>query len=124
MKEIKAYIKAIKRDEVTNALHRIKGLQGASFSNVLGFGRSKEMSSGHASGSDVSGYVKHVKVEVVCDAELESAVVEAIHRAAHTGLRGDGRIFVSDIGYSIRIQEDPEARPSRSVPLNDPTTES
>jgi len=108
MKEIKAYIKAFKREAVTRALHEIEGLQGASFSNVLGFGRGKAESSNYSSDSDITGSSKHVKVEVVCDDTLEADVVAAIHHAAHTGLRGDGRIFVSDVGRSIRIQEVPE----------------
>jgi len=107
MKEIKAYIKEIKREAVTRALHEIEGLDGASFSDVLGFGRGKADSSGLNPSADPSGYVRHVKVEVVCPDDLEDKVVDAICRAAHTGLRGDGRIFVSDIGRSVRIQKNP-----------------
>jgi nitrogen regulatory protein PII len=106
MKEIKAYIKAIKQVQVTSALHKIEGLSGASFSNVLGFGRGKENSSGFRPDADPSGYVKHVKVEVVCDDALADTVVHAIHRAAHTGYRGDGCIFVSDVDRNVRIQEE------------------
>jgi len=108
MKEIKAYIKAMKREAVTRALHAIDGLDGASYSNVLGFGRGKENSSGYTPDYDITGSSKHVKVEVVCEDALEAAVVAAIHRAAHTGLRGDGRIFVSEVGQRTRIQEAPE----------------
>jgi nitrogen regulatory protein PII len=108
MKEIKAYIKAMKREAVTRALHTIEGLDGASYSNVLGFGRGKENSSGYTPDYDITGASKHVKVEVVCEDALEAEVVAAIHHAAHTGLRADGRIFVSDVGRSIRIQEVPE----------------
>tara|TARA_R100000027_G_scaffold58306_2_gene48233 strand:- start:3779 stop:4105 length:327 start_codon:yes stop_codon:yes gene_type:complete len=108
MKEIKAYIKSIKRGAVTQALHKIEGISGASFSNVVGFGRGKAESSGDSPDRDITGTSKHLKVEVVCDDGLESEVVEAIHHAAHTGLRGDGRIFVSDVGWSVRIQEVPE----------------
>lgn len=108
MKEIKAYIKAFKREAVTRALHEVDGLQGASFSDVLGFGRGKAESSGYSPDADPSGYVKHVKVEVVCDDLLVGKVVNAIHRAAHTGLRGDGCIFISEVGQKMRIQETPD----------------
>lgn len=108
MKEIKAYIKSMKREAVTHALHEIEGLEGASFSNVVGFGRGKEKSSGLSPDFDPSGYVKHVKVEVFCHDALADEVIEAIHCAAHTGLRGDGRIFVTDVNRDMRIQDKPE----------------
>lgn len=108
MKEVKAYIKAIKQDDVTRALHRVEGLSGASFSNVLGFGCGKEQSSGFHPEADPSGYVAHVKVEVVCEDAIAEVVVHAIHRAAHTGLRGDGCVFVSDVEDRVRIQEKPD----------------
>lgn len=107
MKEIKAYIKAMKREAVALALHEIEGVQGASFSDVHGFGRGKAESSGNTTKADPSGYVKHVKVEIVCDDALADEVIHAIHRAAHTGLRGDGHIFVSDIARAVRIQDEP-----------------
>lgn len=107
MKEIKAYIKAIKRESVTRALHKIEGVPGASFSDVLGFGRGKAGSSGYSPDADPSGYVKHVKVEVVCEEALAETVIAVIHRAAHTGLRGDGSIFISDVAHRLRIQNEP-----------------
>lgn len=105
MKEIKAYIKAFKLHDVTQALHKIEGLDGASVSEVRGFGRSKKATSGFDSEKSPSEFVKHVKVEVVCDDDVEEQVVDAIHKAAHTGLRGDGKIYVSDVNRGIRIQE-------------------
>ncbi|WP_269541609.1 P-II family nitrogen regulator [Cerasicoccus fimbriatus] len=107
MKEIKAYIKESRQDAVTCALHQIAGLTGASFSKVLGFGRGKDQSSGYKPDTDPSGYVHHVKVEVVCTEDLVGSVISAIHHAAHTGLRGDGRIFVSSIERDVRIQSKP-----------------
>jgi nitrogen regulatory protein PII len=111
MKEIKAYIKAIRQDQVTRALHQVDGLTGASFSNVLGFGRGKESSSGFRPDADPSGYVKHVKVEVVCEESMVDEVIDTIHRAAHTGLRGDGCIFVSDVERAVRIQKEVDDGP-------------
>jgi nitrogen regulatory protein PII len=104
MKEIKAF----KREAVTPALPEIEGIQGAGFSTALGFGRGKAESSNYSSDIDIAGSSKHTKVEVVCEDTLEAQVVAAIHHATHTGLRGDGRIFVSDVGRSVRIQEVPE----------------
>lgn len=108
MKEIKAYIKEFKREAVTRALHEIEGVTGASFSDILGFGRGKEKSFGFNPDAAPGGYVLHVKVEIVCEDELADIVVKTIHRAAHTGLRGDGRIYVSDVEREVKIQEEPQ----------------
>ena len=45
-------IKDFKRDDVTRALHHVEGLSGASFSDVLGFGRGKRGSSAHVPNAD------------------------------------------------------------------------
>ena len=104
MKEVKAYIKAFKLREVAEALHKIEGIDGASVSEVRGFGRSKTGVKGFNPESSPTEFVKHVKLEVVCPDELEEQVVTTIHKAAHTGLRGDGKIYVSDVSRGIRIQ--------------------
>ena len=104
MKEIKAYIKPHKLTAVTMALHRIEGLTGASVSEVRGFGRGKDKSSRHRVGDDLIDYEPHVKIEVVCQARVAEAVIAAIQTAAHTGLRGDGKIYVTDVQNALRIE--------------------
>ena len=37
-------------------------------------------------------------------AELAEQVVEAIMKSAHTGKIGDGKIFVMDLGRTVRIR--------------------
>ena len=97
MKEIKAYIKPHRIDDVVLALHRIEGLTGVSVSDVRGFGRGRGQSSPEGEREDLVGYIPHAKIEIACAAELVEKVVSAIEEAAHTGLRGDGKIYVSSI---------------------------
>jgi len=52
---------------------------------------------------DPSGLEKHVKVEVFCVDQLVEEVVVAIEKAAHTGLRGDGKIYVIPVEEAVRI---------------------
>jgi nitrogen regulatory protein P-II 1 len=52
----------------------------------------------------VADYVRHVKIEIVCEAELVDEIVSIIIERAHTGLRGDGRIFISNVETAIRIE--------------------
>ena len=104
MKEIKAYIKPIKLGAVTRALHGIEGLTGMSLSEVRGFGRSKARNAPHRVTDDLEDYVPHVKIEIVCRDEMVETVVSVIQQAAHTGLRGDGKVYISTVDDAVRIQ--------------------
>ena len=103
MKEIKAFIKPFKLDAVMLELSTIDGLSGMSYNRVEGYGRGRG-SEGPIpfTGEDVR-FTQYVKLEIVCRDELVALVVEAIQRAAHTGLRGDGKIYISNISDAIRI---------------------
>lgn len=99
MKEIKAYITKHKLNDVTRALRKIEGLTGMSVSARDGYGigwaKAKE------SGQD--DFLPGVKLEVICQDSLVEQVVSAIEKAAHTGLKGDGKIYVSAIEQAVRI---------------------
>ena len=56
-----------------------------------------------ARGTSSSDYTSGIKLEVVCRNESLEEVVSAIEKAAHTGLKGDGKIYVSDIEAAVRI---------------------
>ncbi len=103
MKEVKAYIKPSRLIEVTAALHKVKGLTGMSFFEVKGFGRRHLEAKEHGKNEDVFDYIVHVRVDVLCKDELADTIVDTIRKAAHTGLRGDGKIYVSDVGKVVRI---------------------
>ena len=103
MKEIKAYIKPHKLSEVTLALHKVEGLTGVSVMDVRGFGRPKPKGDPHRYVDKLSDYGKYVKIEIVCKDELVEKIIASIKAGAHTGLRGDGKIYVSGIETSSRI---------------------
>lgn len=102
MKMIVAFIKPDRLMDVTLALQEIDRLSGVSVSEVRGFGRGR--------GTDntdrlrqVIDFLPRVRIEIVCADELVERVVGAIERQARTGLRGDGKIFVSDVEAAVRI---------------------
>ncbi len=98
MKEIKAYIKPHKLSPVFLALHKIPKLSGMSVIDAKGYGRSRAQNYG------LKDYVPHVKIEVVCIDDLVDVVIEAIEKAAYTGLRGDGKIYISPVENAVRIE--------------------
>ena len=103
MKQITAYIKPHKLSDVTRALHRVEGLTGMSAVDVRGFGRGRAKGAPHTITEDLVDYVPHVRVEAVCRDEIVDEVVETIQREAHTGLRGDGKIYVLPAEDAVRI---------------------
>lgn len=104
MTEVRAYIKPHKLDEVTLALHHVEGLTGMSVSDVKGFGRGLAKDAPHSIHEDLADYAPHVKIEIFCREALVDEVVETIRQAAHTGLRGDGKIYVvSHVEQAVRI---------------------
>ncbi len=104
MKEIKAYIKPHKLSPVTLALHKIPDLSGMSIIDAKGFGRSRAQNYPEKGILGLKDYVPHVKIEVVCTDDLVDTVIETIEKAAYTGLRGDGKIYVSPVENAVRIE--------------------
>ncbi len=104
MKEVKAYIKRHKLDDITLALHSLKKLTGMSVVEVRGFGRSRKKNSKAAEADEFVGYVSHLKIEIVCSDEMVDEVISVIKKKAHTGLFGDGKIYVTNIETAVRIE--------------------
>jgi nitrogen regulatory protein PII len=103
MKHIIAYIKPHRLSKVTLALHKIESLTGMSALDVRGFGRGREKDEPHRIVEDLVDYVPHVKIEIFCKDEMAEKVVATIEKEAHTGLRGDGKIYVSTVDDAVRI---------------------
>ena len=96
MKVVTAFVKQHKLPDVTLALHGVAGLTGMSATTVHGFGRGK--GSGRPTGEET-----HARIEIFCPDGLVEEVIAVLLQAAHTGLRGDGKIYVSEVQTAIRI---------------------
>jgi len=71
--------------------------------DVRGFSRGKAKDVPHRIVDDLVDYVPHVKIEIFCKDELLEQVVKSIQTEAHTGLRGDGKIYINTVDDAIRI---------------------
>jgi nitrogen regulatory protein P-II 2 len=103
MKLIMAIIKPFKLEEVRDALTGI-GVQGATVSEVKGFGRQKGQTEIYRGAEYTTTFLPKVKIEVVVPDDIADQAVEAIQKTAATGNIGDGKIFVLDIGAAVRIR--------------------
>ncbi len=103
MKMILAFIKHRKFDDVMLALHQIEGLSGASSSNIQGFGRDRSRHGPEEQPEVSMGVQPHIRLEIACHSELVDEVLSTIAKAANTGLRGDGKIYVLPLDEAVRI---------------------
>ena len=103
MKEIKAMIQPFMLSKVVDALHKIAGFPGLTVTKVQGFGREKGMGSAHRIVEDLIEYVPKVKLEIIVQDGMLDVVVKTIQEHAHTGNKGDGKIFIYHVQDAIRI---------------------
>jgi nitrogen regulatory protein PII len=103
MKQIQAYIKPHKLDDVVMALKKLDGLRGMTVIDVRGFGRRSAKEQSYSVVDELIDFAKYVKIEVFCNDDLTDAVIETIDKSAYAGLRGDGKIYVSDVLNAVKI---------------------
>ncbi len=89
--------------KVAMALHDLEGLTGLSVTKVQGFGRSRAKGAQDRIIESMVEYVPHIKMEIFCKDELVNRITTVIQENAHTGLRGDGKIYVLAIEDALRI---------------------
>lgn len=104
MKKIEAIIRTSKFQEVKQALHDV-GIEFFSYWDATGVGNEIEKAEHSYRGTvyDTSYIPRQLLTIVVRDVNLQ-ITVDAILKAAKTGVIGDGKIFVSDIIESYRIR--------------------
>ncbi|RMF58359.1 MAG: P-II family nitrogen regulator [Calditrichaeota bacterium] len=103
MKEIKAYIRCQKAEEVIEALEAI-GVDDITLIDVMGVGVLADPRQAKYSIKCVEKYSEVAKVEVVCADDRVHEIVETIREKAYTGLKGDGMIFVSPVEMAVKIR--------------------
>lgn len=105
MKQVIAFIKPHQLSPVAIGLRDIPELTGMSIGKVQGFGRGRAKNAAHRIVVDEMAYVQHLRIEVFCSDERLEAVVACIAANAHTGLTGDGKIYVTDVLDAVRISD-------------------
>lgn len=103
MKQIQAYIRAHKKDAVHDALYKREDISGMTIIEVEGWGRAKRHAEEHQAAEQVRDFTPYVKVELFCLSEIAEEITDSIRRAAHTGLEGDGKIYISPVEDAVRI---------------------
>ena len=103
MKEIKAFIRPHKLSAVTIALHEVLGIHSVSVTDCRGLVHASWKVEHHRDLAELEDYYPHIKIEILCGDEAVDRLVSAIQENSHTGVKGDGIIYVSDVEKVTRI---------------------
>ncbi len=103
MKLVVAIVKPFRLDEVKEALREV-GVNGLTTTEVEGFGRQRGHTEVYRGAEYQVDFVPKVKIEILCDDEQVTQIVDAIAKAARTGKIGDGKIWVVPAEQVVRIR--------------------
>jgi nitrogen regulatory protein P-II 1 len=99
MKLIIAIVRPFTIEKIVNELESIENFPGISVSDAEGFGQRLRTSSY----DNLNPFAVKKRVEIACNDEMVEDIVNALKKAAHTGKKGDGIIFVVPIEKGILI---------------------
>lgn len=103
MKLISAVIKPFKVEEVKEALKRA-GVHGMTVSEVQGFGRQSGHTEVYRGTEYTVDFVPKIKLEILVEDGLETAITDALVAAARTEKIGDGKIWITEVAQVQRIR--------------------
>jgi nitrogen regulatory protein P-II 1 len=109
IKKIEAIIRREKFEDVKHALTEI-GIVGFNVNEVRGRGRGAGMQIQGRTGTYVIDMLPRVQINIILSARNVETTVNAIKKAAHTGEKGDGMIFIYPVENVIRISTNEEGQ--------------
>jgi nitrogen regulatory protein PII len=80
------------------------GVVGLTVTDVRGAGRQKGQVERYRGSEYSMDLIPKIKLEIALEDDQVEDVIKAIRDAAHTGEIGDGKIFISPLGDSLRIR--------------------
>lgn len=103
MKQVIAFIKPHQLSPVAMVLQDIPDVTGMSICKGQGFGRGRARNAAYNIVEDEMAYIPNVRIEIFCSDERLEEVVACIAANAHTGLIGDGKIYITEVIDAVRI---------------------
>jgi nitrogen regulatory protein PII len=103
MQQITAVVRPSKLDPVKEALVAID-VVGLTVTETRGFGRQKGQVERYRGNEFKIDFLPKVRLTTVVPDDKVEAAIAAISGAAHTGVIGDGKIFVTPVSIVVRIR--------------------
>jgi len=108
MKEIKAYIRTERANEVLDVLAQ-EGIVNATLTHVLAVGPNVDTDRSRVSLEFGRRVNRMVKLEIICPDRDEHRLLELVRRAASTGNPGDGVLSVTNVNRLVKIRDAAES---------------
>jgi len=102
MNMVLAFLPPHRLDRVVLHLHRIPGFPGMTVSNARGHGHEKLQD--ESARRRLDDFTDTVRLETVVPDDLVDTVLSTIEEAAHTGARGDGKVYVMPVTEALRVK--------------------
>ena len=107
MKEIKAVIQPARLARVREAFRRLPDFPGMTVSRAEGSGYHPDKPMPAGVKSELTDYSQKVRIEIVAPDEMVERLVSIILDTCHTGLAGDGVVWVTAVESLHRIRQAP-----------------
>lgn len=113
---VQVVIQPFKLDPVTRGLEAVQGFSGMTVTTVRGFGQEKltdraPAAHAHRPREVLDDFTDKLRLDiVVAGRRVADEITAVVARAAHTGNRGDGKIFVWPIARVLRLRTMEEGR--------------
>ena len=103
MKLILAYLPPQPIRKIINSLAD-QHIHGLTISKAQGFGQ--EHDPGHPEYREYDGLdmTRKIRVEIACHDEEVAIILKTLYEVAHTGHRGDGKVFILPIEDALRLK--------------------
>ena len=111
MKEIKAYVRPTFLDSIIEQLEK-KGAKDITVIRVdaLGALADEEYDRRHLIRKYADKYFKIAKMEIVCRDDQVGEFISTIKEYGHTGEKGDGRVFITNVEDAVNINTGQEGQ--------------
>jgi nitrogen regulatory protein PII len=103
MKYLLAFIAPDLRSHVVDALVSAH-VPGMTISDAHGFGHDHDATHPEYNVLDSFEMSKKLRIEIFCHDQDVEKLLQAIYASAHTGHRGDGKVFVMDVSDALRLK--------------------
>jgi nitrogen regulatory protein P-II 1 len=103
MKLITAIVKPFKLEEVKEALQAF-GVHGITVSEASGYGRQRGHTEVYRGAEYTVDLVPKLRIEVLCEDDDVTDLVDVVVKAAVTGKIGDGKVWVTPVDEVVRVR--------------------